>query len=100
MNSIATKAFSKLGQVPLSLMELNIDQAANRFVIIDRRNLDILFAGANTESSMVKTVLPLEYSVGNYCLVGILDDDGQYNAKFVDGVQCQLIDLNTANLSV
>lgn len=82
-----------------ALLELDMDPAAERFTIIDRRSLLPLFSGVRPTTGIAKVLLPLELATANHCLVGIIDDNGVYNAKFVDGVQLQLVDALTVDMS-
>ncbi|WP_412486380.1 hypothetical protein [Shewanella chilikensis] len=90
------------GDVPvraLSLMHLNVDPNAERFVIFDRRNFELIYAGRCPPSGVIKILQPIDYSTGPYFLVGIVDDDGVYNCKFTDGVQAQVVNANTVDMS-
>lgn len=82
-----------------ALLELDMDPAAERYIIIDRRSLLPLYSGVRPPLGIAKVLLPQELATAPYCLVGIVDDNGVYNAKFVDGVQLQLVDALTVDMS-
>lgn len=82
-----------------ALIEIDADALAERYVIIDRTRIDVKSAGINSASGIIKILMPQHNAVGNNLIIGILDDDGVYNAKFVDGVKAQLVDANTVNMS-
>ncbi|MFB2734194.1 hypothetical protein [Shewanella mangrovisoli] len=82
-----------------SLLSLTMDSNAERFILIDRRNLMVLYAGLKPPSKVAKVLLPQELATGHYCIVGIADDDGVYDCKFTDGLMLELVDANTVNMS-
>lgn len=82
-----------------ALLELDMDPAAERFLVIDRRSLVPIHSGIRPQSGITKVLLPQELATAPYCLVGIIDNNGAYNAKFKDGVQLQLVDALTVNMS-
>ena len=82
-----------------ALLDLDMDTNAERFTVINRRSLIPIYSGIRPPSSRAKVLLPIEYATAGYCIVGIIDDSGVYNCKFVDGVQLQLVDATTVNMS-
>ncbi|WP_345888916.1 hypothetical protein [Shewanella algae] len=81
------------------LLELDMDVNAERFVVFDRRSFMPLYSGIRPPSGIAKVLMPQELTTAGYCLVGIVDDGGQYNAKFLDGVQLQLVNALTVDMS-
>jgi hypothetical protein len=74
--------------LPAALLEMDIDENAERYLVLDRRSLIPIYAGIRSVNGTTKIVLEQVFATAQHCLVGILDDDVQYNAKFIDGVQC------------
>lgn len=83
----------------LALLTLTMDANAERFILIDRRTLTVLYAGIRPPSKVAKVLLPQELATGHYCLVGIVDDNGVYDCKFTDGLMLELVDANIVNMS-
>ncbi|GGA95736.1 hypothetical protein [Agarivorans gilvus] len=82
----------------VSLLELDADSVAERYFVMDRKTLSILKAD-KLPSGMVKLILPAEYSLTQSVLVGIVDDNQQYNAAVADGVVLQSVDATELNMS-
>jgi hypothetical protein len=74
-----------------ALVIVDTDPDAERIVIIDR-NTTVSVANIKIVRNVMKVRVPLTYLSANNLIVGILDDDGQYGAKFVDGVKAEAID--------
>lgn len=83
----------------LALLTVDIDTNAERCVLIDRRTFTVLYAGIRPPSNVIKLLQPLEFAIGNYCIVGIVDDNGVYDCKFADGLKLELVDANTVDMS-
>lgn len=83
----------------LALISLDMDINAERFILIDRRTLTVVYAGIRPPSNVTKVLLPQVFAIGNYCIAGIVDDNGVYDCKFVDGVMAELVDANTVDMS-
>lgn len=81
-----------------AMVTVKADKDAERIAIYDRRNLMLITTSNNVPSNIVKIRVPLEFSTSNNLLVGILDDDLTYNAKFLDGCQADLIDGNQVTI--
>lgn len=96
---IRRRAIVVQGDRSTGLLEINMDEAAERFVVIDRRNMQIIHAGVRPQSGIAKILMAINYATANHCLVGIVDDDQVFNAKFLDGVKLQIVDQNTVNMS-
>jgi hypothetical protein len=74
-----------------AMVTVDADPYADRIVIIDR-NTAAAVANIKVVRNMMKVRVPFTYISANNLIVGILDDDGQYGAKFVDGVKAEVID--------
>ncbi|WP_254915722.1 hypothetical protein [Shewanella sp. Shew256] len=63
------------------------------------RNTSEVYHNFNYQSNKQLTfIVPMGNQINSNLLVGILDDNRTYNAKFVDGVKAELIDGNTVNI--
>lgn len=81
-----------------AMVEVDSDVNAERLVVLDRISLYCIHNVAVAESNVTQLRVPLGYTANNNLLVGIVDDDGQYNSKFVDGIQAQLVDANVVTM--
>ncbi|MCL1052255.1 hypothetical protein L2755_22025 [Shewanella abyssi] len=83
----------------VGLVECDLDLDAERCIIMDRNTMTV-FANAKVNTSgVLKRIIPREYAVNNHLLIGIIDDTGEFNAVFADGVKAQLVDINTVDMS-
>lgn len=94
-----SKPIRALGVHMVGLVECSVDQSAERCVILDRNTLVVYANTFVTDVGVIKRIVPKTYALNNDLIVGILDDDGMYNAAFADGVKAQLVDANTVNMS-
>lgn len=78
--------------LPVGVLEIDMDAAAERITVIDRDLLETVYA--NVFTSPLKVVVPIEYATKNGLLVMILDDNAQYNAAVLDGVRASVINLS------
>lgn len=96
---ILLNKFSGIPTEPLqvALLELDFDPAAERYGIIDRRDLSLIWNGLVPSTNPAKLVVPIEYATSNNLMVMIFDDAGtpSYNAAVNDKVQAQLVDART-----
>lgn len=83
----------------VSLLELDADPLADTYAVIDRNNFKTIQFGLVPDQGVIKAILPIQYGVNADAMVCIIDSDRAYNAKIVDGVKMQMIDLNTVNLA-
>lgn len=74
----------------IAVLEVSIDDNAERVVVFDRKTLKALCAGTVPTSKTAKFRLPLAYTTNFGLIVAILDDDGQYNIKAADGVRAEI----------
>jgi len=80
-----------------ALIELDFDPAAERYGIIDRNSLSMLWIGPVSATNPAKVVVPLQYTTNNNLAIMIFDDAGtpNYNAAINDKVRAQLVDART-----
>lgn len=84
---------------PLGLISIDIDQAAERFMILNRSTGELILNTIRPQTGVAKRLVPLIYTGSNKLIIGILDDNGVYDCKFVDGVMAELVDANTVDMS-
>lgn len=87
--------FEQPNTVPISrgLITADVDTAAERFVIMDRRNMQPVFHGVKPASSIANIIVPFEYTNGFHLVVFIIDDTGtpSYNMMAADKVKAELV---------
>lgn len=84
--------------VTQAMVEVDHDMDANRIVIFNRTSLELIAVSRASNTGVSQFRVPLPYATNNELLVGIVDDDLVYNAKFADGVQAEVIDGNLVNI--
>ena len=84
---------------PMGLITVDMDIAAERIMVLDRKSGQMILHTIRPPSGVSKNLVPVSYTTSNNILVGILDDDDVYEAKFIDGVMAELVDANTVNMS-
>jgi hypothetical protein len=84
---------------PMGLITVDMDMAAERIMILNRKSGQMILHTIRPPSGISKTLVPVSYTTSNMLLVGVLDDGGVYEAKFIDGVMAELVDANTVNMS-
>ncbi len=81
-----------------ALIEVDSDESANRIIILDRTSLALIVVSRASSTGVGQFRVPLPYSINNELLIGIVNDDLVYNAKFADGVKAEVIDGNLVNI--
>ncbi|WP_445945936.1 hypothetical protein [Shewanella sp.] len=81
----------------IGLLELDADPAAERFAVLERSSLKLLWQGEVPAGGQVKCLVRASYALSGV-LVMIFDDNQEYNAKVADGVTLPLVDSHTVNL--
>lgn len=81
-----------------AVIDIDADPDAERLLVINRVNGDVYHNFKYETNHVLKFRVPIEHLVNTDLLVGIMDDNLTYNAKFVDGVQAELIDGNLVNI--
>lgn len=81
----------------IGLVELDFDADAERYGVIDRRNMSMLWVGPVPATNPARIIVPIEYTTSNNLLVMIFDDAGdpRFNMVGNDMVQAQLVDART-----
>ncbi|MCT7942377.1 hypothetical protein [Shewanella holmiensis] len=83
----------------LGLISVDMDLDAERIIIMDRISGSILNNTLRPQSGISKTIVSKNYTTLNNIIVGIVDDNMTYNCKFIDGIQAELVDANTVDIS-
>ncbi|MGE4260023.1 hypothetical protein [Shewanella sp.] len=81
----------------MGMLTLDIDANAERYVVLERNTLAVLHHNRPPASGIVNLLIPAKFATSGL-IVGIVDDDGQYNIKMFDGVTCDLVNANLAEL--
>lgn len=83
-------------------IQIDIDPAAERYILLDRRTLLPLKIGFRPATGIVKFIVPFEYTIGFNLMAFIVDDAGEpaYNVVGADKIQAELVDAKTVVLSV
>lgn len=81
------------------LIVVDMDDSAERIVVLDRDNISVISVSLRPPKNIYKLVVPQIYTTKNNLIIGILDDNGVYDCKFLDGVKAELVDLNTVDMS-
>ncbi|MFB2661982.1 hypothetical protein [Shewanella mangrovisoli] len=96
------KIYSRIKGTPINLwqamVEIDTDIDAEQVVIIERTSMVRLVYQRVAATGVIQLRVPIEYSTINNLIVGILDDDRVYGAKFLDGIQAQIIDGNVLTM--
>ncbi|OUL59271.1 hypothetical protein B1199_03100 [Pseudoalteromonas ulvae] len=80
--------------VPASLLHLDVDPNAERFMVIDRKTAALLYHSKTLGQSIHKVVFPLQYSIPDASLCVLLfDDDREFESKMADHILCDTVDL-------
>ena len=84
-----------------AMVELDIDPLAERYIVMDRNNLSVLWHGVKPVTGIAKIRVPLSYTIDNNLMALILDDAGSpsYYVTGNDKAQAQLVDARTVVLN-
>lgn len=91
--------FKDIKPKPAGFLKIDVDPAATRFSLINRFSLLNLHSQLLLGETVIGLILPQSYSVDSILSCIIFDDDFVSDAKIVDHVQAQLIDLLNFNLA-
>ncbi len=87
------------GNQPAGLLELELDPAAERYMIINRQSGELLRHGYTPQTSTIKRLLfRPEFAINADLAVLMFDDNREFNAAIADGVQLELVNANQVNL--
>ena len=83
------------------LIELNIDPAAERYIVMDRINLTVLWHGVPPAAGNTKIRVPLSYTIDYNLMVLVIDDVGaeSYLVTGHDKYKAVLVDARTVALN-
>lgn len=73
-----------------AIVMVDVDPEANRVIVLNRITLEC-YVNKTIDTSIVKLRVPAEFIINNNLIVGILDDDGTYDCKIVDGKNAELL---------
>lgn len=77
--------------IPRGLLKLDLDQAADRLIVIDRVNAETLFLTKIGDNKTLNLMLPGSYSNEKNICVLMLDDSDVYAAVAEDRLQLELV---------
>ncbi|MDP5206627.1 hypothetical protein [Alishewanella sp. SMS8] len=82
------------------MIELDFDPLSERYAVIDRKSLSLLWNGLTPATNPAKIIVPFEYTNSNNLAVIIFDETANgYNMVGNDKVQAQLVDARTVTLN-
>ena len=83
------------------LVEIDIDPAAERYVILDRRTMGLVYTGVVLSAGNARVITPVQYTIEHDLMVLILDDAGDplHYVTGNDKVQAELVDARTVTLN-
>jgi len=81
-----------------AVVDIKVDNNAERLIVMNRLTCEIYYVFNCKQVKNIKLITPLEHATNNLLLVGILDNDLNYNAKFLDGRQADLINGNQVTI--
>lgn len=81
-----------------AVVDIKVDNNTERLIVMNRLTCEIYYVFNCNQVKDVKLITPLEHTTNNGLLVGILDDDRSFNAKFLDGRQADLINGNQVTI--
>lgn len=82
---------SDINPIPRGVLKLDLDQAADRFLVIDRRSSKVIYTANISETRAFNLVLPAEYTTDKNICVVMLDDSDVYAAVAEDRLQLELV---------
>ena len=77
-----------------AFLEVDTDTNSNRIQLFDRRT-GVLCHHQRTLGGVIKSILPLEYSIVANITCVLLDDDNEFDGAVFDNVKCIQVDLST-----
>lgn len=87
--------------VNAGMVEIDIDPAAERYIVMDRINLSVLWHGLKPTTGNAKIRVPVSYLTGFNLMALIVDDAGSpsYYVTGNDKIQAALVDARTVVLN-
>lgn len=86
-------------ETPASFIKVDVDPSATRLALINRKTIKVMHTQKLNENKVVGVILPAKFSTEPVLSCIIFDDNLVNDAKIVDNVQSQLIDLSNFNLA-
>lgn len=83
-------------KAPISLqarVTVDADTAAERVVVMNRMTAEVYY-NFKLGTPLHTFTVPYIHADANTLLVGILDDNQQYDCKFIDGVKPEIVNVN------
>lgn len=77
--------------IPRGLLKLDLDQAAERLIVIDRNAAETLFLTKIGQNKTINLMLPAAYANNPSICVIMMDDNNVYNAAAADRIQLELV---------
>lgn len=99
MSIIINPIFTDIKPKPAGFLKIDVDPAATRLSLINRFNLLNLHSQMLLGETVIGLILPQSYSIDSILSCIIFDDNLVNDAKIVDHVQAQLIDLINFSLA-
>lgn len=84
-----------------AIVELDVDIAAERYAVLDRNTMSLIFTNFKPSSGNIKIVVPIQYTIDHNVMALILDDTGtpMHYVTGNDKIQAQLVDARTVTLN-
>lgn len=91
----------KTTPINVGLFETDIDPLAERYIIMDRLNLSVLYHGLKPATGNAKILVPFEYTNNFNLMVLNIDDSGtpSYYVAGNDKVQAELVNARLVTLN-
>lgn len=88
-------------ELDAGLVEVDLDPSAERYSVLDRITMGLIFTGFKPESGNARIIVPLKYTIDYNLMVLILDDAGDPLSYVAgnDKVQAELVDARTVILN-
>ncbi|WP_394230198.1 hypothetical protein [Shewanella colwelliana] len=99
MSKIIKQIYGRSSPCNQAMVEIDADPLAERVFITDRNSGYTIWNTPNSQSGLLRLIVPFRFATSSDLLVGILDDSRVYNTRFVDGVKAQIVDGNVIKAS-
>ncbi|TVL34517.1 hypothetical protein [Shewanella xiamenensis] len=94
MSKVIKPVVSKGFVLHQACIDVIAHEDAERLLIMDRNTAEVFYNFTYQANKTMKFIVPLRFATSSDLLVGILDDDRSFNAKFLDGRPADLINGN------
>lgn len=84
-----------------AVLELDADTAAERYAVLDRNTMSLIFTNFKPAIGNIKIVVPMQYTIDYNLMALILDDTGtpMHYVAGNDKIQAQLVDARTVTIN-